>query len=125
MLKKIFRVFIRDVKSTRREPMAIYIIVAPILLAVAITLFTPGLNDTTVNLALLQSDEPAHIEYMQQYAKVELFDDLEALENRVNKRDDVAAIAPPKAETSMIRLLMPNIMASNAATAAPPELPRM
>jgi ABC-2 type transport system permease protein len=94
MLKKIFRVFIRDVKSTRREPMAIYIIVAPILLAVAITLFTPGLNDTTVNLALLKSDEPAHIEYMQQYAKVELFDDLEALENRVNKRDDVAAIAP-------------------------------
>jgi ABC-2 type transport system permease protein len=94
MLKKIFRIFIRDIKSTKREPMAIYIIVMPILLAIAITLFAPGLNDTTVNLAMLRSDELAHIEYMEQFAKVELFDDLEALERRVNKRDDVAAIAP-------------------------------
>ena len=94
MLKKIFRIFIRDIKSTKREPMAIYIIVMPILLAVAITLFAPGLNDTTVNLAMLRSDELAHIEYMEQFAKVELFDDIEALERRVNKRDDVAAIAP-------------------------------
>lgn len=94
MLKKIFRIFIRDIKSTRREPIAIYIIFAPILLAIAITLFAPGLNETTVNLALLESDEPAHIEYMQQFAKVELLGDLEALEDRVNKRDDVAAIAP-------------------------------
>jgi ABC-2 type transport system permease protein len=94
MLKKIFRIFIRDIKSTKREPMAIYIIVMPILLAIAITLFAPGLNDTTVNLAMLRSDERAHIEYMEQFAKVELFDDLEALERRVNKRDDIAAIAP-------------------------------
>ena len=94
MLRKIIRIFIRDIKSTPREPMAIYIVIAPLLLAVAITLFAPGLNDTTVNLAMLKSDEPAHIEYMQQFAKVELFDDQQALETRVNKRDDVAAIAP-------------------------------
>lgn len=94
MIKKIFRIFVRDIKSIKREAIAIYIVVAPLLLAVAITLFAPGLNDTTVNLALLKSDDPAHIEYMQQFAKVELFDDLEALETRVNKRDDVAAIAP-------------------------------
>ncbi|MBT3318306.1 MAG: ABC transporter permease [Clostridia bacterium] len=94
MLKKILRIFIRDIKSTKREQIALYIVFAPILLAVAITLFAPGLNDTTVNLALLKSDEPAHIEYMQQFAKVELYDDLEALETRVNKRDDVVAIAP-------------------------------
>ncbi len=94
MLRKIFRIFIRDIKSTRREPIAIYIVFAPVLLAIAITLFAPGLNDTTVNLAMLKSDEPAHIEYMQQYAKVELLSDRQALEDRVNKRDDVAAIAP-------------------------------
>ncbi len=94
MLKKIFRIFLRDIKSTRREPIAIYISVMPILLAIAITLFAPGLNDTTVNLALLDSDEPAHIEYMQQFAKVELFDNTDAIERRVAKRDDVAALIP-------------------------------
>ena len=39
MLRKIFRIFIRDIKSTKREPIAIYIVFAPTLLAIAITLF--------------------------------------------------------------------------------------
>ncbi len=94
MLKKILKIFLRDIKSTRREPIAIYISVMPILLAIAITLFAPGLNDTTVNLAMLKSDDEAHIEYMQQFAKVELFDDIQDMENRVAKRDDVAALIP-------------------------------
>jgi len=94
MLKKIFRIFLRDIKSTKRESMAIYIIVMPILMAIAITLFAPGLNDTTVNLAMLRSDDTEHIEFMEQFAKVELFDNVDELERRVNKRDDIAAIAP-------------------------------
>ena len=68
--------------------------VIPLLLAVGITLFAPGLNDTTVKLAMLKSDAAAHIEYMEQFSKVELFDSLDELERRVAKRDDVAAIAP-------------------------------
>ena len=94
MIKKILRIFLRDIKSTRREPIAIYISVMPILLAIAITLFAPGLNDTTVNLAMLRSDEQTHIEYMQRFAKVELFDSTDAIERRIEKRDDVAALIP-------------------------------
>jgi len=94
MLKKIFRVLQKDFKSSRRDFMALYIMVAPILIAVAITLFTPGLNDTTVNLAMLESDDAGHIEYMEQFAKVELCDSVEAMEARVEKRDDIAALVP-------------------------------
>jgi ABC-2 type transport system permease protein len=94
MIGKIFTVFKRDLLSSRRDTMAIYIIVIPLLLAVGITLFAPGLNDTTVNLAMLKSDAPEHIEYMEQFSKVELFDSLDELERRVAQRDDVAAIAP-------------------------------
>lgn len=94
MLNKIFRIFYRDLKSTKREPIAVYIIIMPIIIAVAITLFAPGLNDTTVNLAMLESDSEEHVEYMQQFAKVELFDSEEELERRVNKRDDIAGLIP-------------------------------
>ena len=43
----------------------------------------------------------------------------------IAKTSKVAAIAPPNAERSTIKLLIPNIMASSAATAAPPELPKI
>jgi ABC-type multidrug transport system permease subunit len=65
-----------------------------LILAVGISFFAPGLNDTTVKLAMLESDDTEHIEYMKQFAQVELFDSLDELERRVKKRDDIAAIAP-------------------------------
>jgi len=94
MIRKIFLIFGRDLLSSRRDAMATYIMVIPLLLAVGITLFAPGLNDTTVNLAMLKSDDIEHIEYMEQFSKVELFDSVDELERRVEKRDDIAAIAP-------------------------------
>lgn len=94
MFKKVLTILRRDIKSSSRDFLALYIMVAPIIIAVIIAIFTPGLNDTTVNLALLNDDDPKHIEYMEQFAKVELFDSVELLESRVAKRDDIAAIIP-------------------------------
>ena len=94
MIKKIFMIFKRDFLSSKRDFLAMYIMVAPLLLAVGITLFAPGLNDTTVKLAMLKSDDSEHIAYMEQFAKVELFNSMDELERRVEKRDDIVAIAP-------------------------------
>jgi len=94
MINKLFIIFKKDFLSARRDAMATYIMVIPLILAVGITLFAPGLNDTTVNLAMLKSDDIEHIEYMEQFSKVELFDGVDELERRVEKRDDIAAIAP-------------------------------
>jgi ABC-type multidrug transport system permease subunit len=94
MLNKIFQVFSRDLKTARRDSMALIIMVMPILLAFGISLFTPGLNDTTVNIAMLESDSSAHIDFLEQFAKVEIFTDMDGLLDRVGNRDDVAAIVP-------------------------------
>jgi len=94
MINKLFIIFKKDFLSARRDAMATYIMVIPLILAVGITLFAPGLNDTTVKLAMLKSDDIEHIEYMEQFSKVELFDSVDELERRVEKRDDIAAIAP-------------------------------
>jgi len=94
MIKKMLIIFKKDFLTARRDAMATYIMVIPLILAVGITLFAPGLNDTTVKLAMLKSDDIEHIEYMKQFAKVELFDSVDELERRVEKRDDIAAIVP-------------------------------
>ena len=94
MIRKLLVIFKRDLLSARRDAMATYMMVIPLILAVGITLFTPGLNDTTVKLAMLKSDDIEHIEYMKQFSKVELLGSVAELERRVTKRDDVVAIAP-------------------------------
>ncbi|MFC1911567.1 ABC transporter permease [Chloroflexota bacterium] len=94
MIKKILVIFKRDLLSARRDAMATYLIIVPLILAVGITLFAPGLNDTTVKLAMLTSDDIEHIEYMEQFSKVELFSSMGEIERRVEKRDDIAAIVP-------------------------------
>jgi len=94
MINKLLVIFKKDFLTARRDAMATYIMVIPLILAVGITLFAPGLNDTTVKLAMLKSDDIEHIEYMKQFSKVELFDSVDELERRVEKRDDIAAIVP-------------------------------
>ncbi len=94
MLKKILIVFNKDLITATRDSMALIIVVMPIVLAIVITLFTPGLNDTTVNFAMLENDDVSHIEYMKQFAKVELFDNKETIEKRVAKRDDIVGLLP-------------------------------
>jgi len=94
MIRKILAIFRMDLLYSRRDAMVTYIIVVPLLLAVGITLFAPGLSDTTVKLAMLKSDDTEHIEYMERFTRVELFGNMDELERRVAKRDDIAAIVP-------------------------------
>jgi ABC-type multidrug transport system permease subunit len=82
----------RDIRVNTRDFIALYILLFPIIFAVGIQLLAPSVNDTTVRLALLESDDPAKAEYLEQFASVELFADMEALTTRVEKRDHTVAI---------------------------------
>jgi ABC-type multidrug transport system permease subunit len=92
MLRKILRIFRKDAKIATRDAMLMYIIVIPIILAVGILLFAPGISDSSIKFAMLKSDSKDYISYMENYAQVELFDSVEELERRVLKRDDVPGI---------------------------------
>jgi len=94
MLNRIIRIFRKDAKIAIRDAMLLYIIIIPILLAVGILLFAPGIIDTSLKVAMLETDAKEHIEYMENYMQVELFSSLDEVEKRVLKRDDVAAIIP-------------------------------
>lgn len=94
MIRKIGILFLRDLKASVRNFLTLYIIVVPVIFAVMINVFSPGINDTTVEIVLLEGENLQQSEYLGQFAKVELLDSLEAIENRVRKRDNIIAILP-------------------------------
>ena len=94
MIKRIWVIFTRDLKVNIKDFMSLYILVVPILFAIAINIFTPGINETTINLALLEGENPEQVSYFKNFAKVELFDDIDSLKNRVKARDNIVGILP-------------------------------
>lgn len=92
MIKRLWFIFIRDLKVNTREFISLYIIVVPILFAILINLLSPGINDTTVNLALIEGEDQAMVEYLADFAKVKTYKDQEALEERILRRDQVFGI---------------------------------
>lgn len=93
-MKNILKVFFRDLKIARRDSLGLIIMIMPIVLAVGIMFCTPGLNDTTVKIALLENDDPGHINYMESFAKVEVVGSKAEAIKRVEKRDDIVAMVP-------------------------------
>lgn len=94
MLKKIWAVYIRDIRVNTREAITIYLLMAPILFALAINALSPSINDTTVKLAMIEGDNPAQVEYLENFARVSLYDDVEAVTERVERRDNYVGIVP-------------------------------
>lgn len=94
MLGKIWAIFKRDLKVNLKDFLSLYIIIVPILFGVLINVFTPGINDTTVNLALLDGENPEQIEYFENFSKVELFEDVDSIRKRVEARDSIIGIIP-------------------------------
>lgn len=94
MLKKVWTLFKRDFKVNSKDAISLYILVFPILLGVLINVFTPGINDTTINLALIEGDNDSQVEYLEQFAKVELFENETAIKERVEERDAMIGIIP-------------------------------
>lgn len=91
MIKKMFILFFRDLKVNTRDFLSLYILSAPLLFAIAFNLIAPGINDTTVNIALVEGENVEMQAYLEDFAKVSVHEDLEALEERVGRRDDVFA----------------------------------
>ncbi len=92
MLKKIWIIFIRDLRVNMREFMTLYMMIIPLLLAVGINFLSPSINDTSVNLALIKNENPGQAAYFDDFAHVELFSDEQKVEERVRARDDIIGI---------------------------------
>ncbi len=93
MFKKMLIIFFRDLNVSYRDFMSLFMIVIPVILALAVNAFAPGIEDTTVNLVFIEGENTGSIEYLEDFAKVSTVKDYSALEKRVLKRDHVIGIA--------------------------------
>lgn len=91
----------RDLKVNLRDFLPLYILVIPVIFGFAINALAPSVNDTTVSLAMLETDDPAKVLYLEQFAKIELFSDLGEVEQRLEERDNIVAVLP-EGENSII-----------------------
>lgn len=93
MFRKMLLIFARDLKVSVRDFMSLFMIFIPFVLAIAINFFAPGIEDTTVNIALIDGENPAMADYLKDYANVSLYPDQKALKARIMQRDNVVGIA--------------------------------
>lgn len=91
-MRKIWIIFIRDLKVSVRDFMALFMMFIPIILAIAVNIFAPGIEDTTVNLAVIQGENPEMVTYLKDYANVQAYKDYSAVKSRVMQRDNFIGI---------------------------------
>ncbi len=94
ILRKIWIIFSRDLMVNMREFMTVYIIIIPLLMAVGINFLSPSINETSLNLALIENENPKQASYFNDFAHVELLSGKQQIEERVMARDDVIGILP-------------------------------
>jgi ABC-type multidrug transport system permease subunit len=103
MIKKMIVIFLRDFKVNFRDFLTVYLIIAPILFAIGINLLAPSINETTVNLALIDGDNKEQEDYFRDFAEVEVFNDKEEIEERVGRRDDVIGVLNDKGDYYLLQ----------------------
>ncbi len=91
-MKRILSIFKRDFKSSVREFLLLYIIIAPILLAVGLRFFIPSVNSISLQFALDSKLDQRVVEEFSRYGRVEIIDGIEAIKSRVNKVDDIVGV---------------------------------
>jgi hypothetical protein len=94
MFKKSIFVFLRDLKVNTRGFITLYILSFPILFGLVINAISPGINDTTSKFAMMEGDNPAQVEYFEQFADVELYETVADITKRVERRDAFVGIVP-------------------------------
>jgi ABC-type Na+ efflux pump permease subunit len=102
MIKKMLLIFQRDLKTSVRNFITLYILVVPILFGIIINVFSPGINDTTVEIVLIEGENPEQRVFFQQFAKVEQVGSVDEMEDRVRKRDHIIGVLPDQPESYVL-----------------------
>ncbi len=90
-MKKIMSIFLNDLNIAIKDPISLWIAIAPLVIAGLIVWLTPGVDDTSLYIATTNTDKNM-IEYFSQVSRVETFASRYEVEERVLKNDHVIGI---------------------------------
>lgn len=91
-MKKMLALMQRDLWSTLRDAMLLYVLLAPLVICLGARFFLPTVGQAGLNLVITAQDAPLLQESLASYARVEVVRDRAALERRVRALDDAAGL---------------------------------
>lgn len=97
-MNRIYWIFRRDMKSSVREFLLLYIIIAPLLITIGLRFFIPSVNSISLQFALDEKLSKTTTQEFSQYGKIEIFKDVVNITKRVNKVDDIIGITLSEGE---------------------------
>ncbi len=91
-MKRIASIAYRDFLNNIKNSIVLYMVAAPILLAFIISLFVPTAESSSAVFAVDQTIDSVVVDQILEYASVEYYHDIHALEDRVMAIDDVIGL---------------------------------
>jgi len=101
-VNRILSIIKKDYTLALRDSIALYIIIGPLLLAFAVRLFLPSVEDVKFNMAAEQSISSQTIEALSQYGEVEIFDSKDDVIHRVNMTDAIPGLVLEEGQIRVI-----------------------
>lgn len=92
-MRRMLAIFKRDISSSTRDFLIVYMIIAPILLAVGLKFFIPSAASASLQFALNEKLGSEVVEEFEKYGRVETYSSEEEIKDRVSKIDDIAGIS--------------------------------
>lgn len=94
-IKRVLLLLKKDLVSGLRDNLFLYIIIAPLLMAVFLRFFVPALTANAVNVIVPEGQKSAVYAELKDYVRVEYAAGMEAMEARVLKWDDAVGVVDP------------------------------
>ncbi len=91
-----------DWTMARRDPVSLYILLAPVIFAVLIRAFVPGAGEQRPTFAVLDSVPEESRSLLSSFGELVLFEERSHLEARVNRPDDVPGFVMTEAGLTML-----------------------
>lgn len=91
-MKKILAIIRRDTKSGMRDYMILYILAVPFIIAVVLNMLTSSVSQSVLSLGVDGTITGEDLEYIREYASVEIFKSEEDLIRRVENLDDIYGV---------------------------------
>lgn len=101
-MKRLLKIFERDLKNSIRDSMLLYIIIAPLLLALLLRVFIPSVKDLSIEFGSAEPLNQELVETIEKFAPITFFKSTEKLMERIRGYDDFLGIRMEKGKLILI-----------------------
>lgn len=101
-MKRILNIMGLDMTNALRDNIIIYMIIAPLLMAFAVRIFFPSFEAAGLNIAVEQEAGQELILALEQYGKVEVMENADAVRTRVRRPDALPGVIVIDGEPALL-----------------------